>query len=358
MSEIYVTEHDEADLSARNQATRLAILKQRRKEALQCVFTALIGVFIILAILAVIALLPIGNTSVQIVAYQLPAEETDPPLAAKKVSKTSKPKPPGASASMAKVLATDVVSPVAVPIPEITVPDATFGLEEDFGVGFGLGDGDGDGGGGANFFGTRRKGRNVVFCVDFSGSMDSDAEGGGGTRIQALKKELVRSIKELPGGMNVTVIFFSTTAWTADINDPEPHHKGWKGNGKPPEVNWYPATSRQKDSLIQSVKRMPAKGGTNWYPPLKMAFTMSPRPDIVYLLSDGQPTDGDEVVLEMDEINPDRVPIDTIAFELPGSPAAQLLEIAEETGGKFTMIHKGKTLRGRGAKRMTDSSFD
>ena len=85
---------------------------------------------------------------------------------------------------------------------------------------------------------------------------------------------------------------------------------------------------------------------------------MTPRPNILYLLSDGEPTDAEYVLTEMDEINPDGVPIDTIAFELPGSPAAQLMMIAEETGGKFAMIYKGKRLVGSSAEEMTDSEYD
>lgn len=259
---------------------------------------------------------------------------------------------------MAKVIASQSQSPVAVPIPVTANPDSMFGMEEDFGPGFGTGEGDGDGGGGATFFGSRRRGRNVVFIVDFSGSMESDADGGGGTRIQALKKELVRSVNALPASMNVSVIFFSTTGWTIDTEGPNHYMKGFRGNGKVPEVNWYPASERLKGVVVDAIEKMPAKGGTNWYPPLKMAFSMTPHPNIVYLLSDGEPTDADYVLEKMEELNPEGIPIDTIAFELPGTPAGQLLMIAEETGGKFSMIYKGKRLVGSSAEDMTGSEHD
>jgi len=258
---------------------------------------------------------------------------------------------------MAKVIAAQATSPVAVPIPVTANPDGMFGMEEAFGAGFGSGEGDGDGGGGASFFGSKRMGRNVVFCVDYSGSMESDVETGG-TRIESLKKELTRSINALPANMNVTVIFFSTTAWTIDTEGPQFHLNGWVGNGKIPNVPWYPATERLKGVVIDAVNSMPSKGGTNWYPPLRMAFAMQPRPNIVYLLSDGEPTDADSVLGEMDVINPDGIPIDTIAFELPGTPAGKLQLIAEETGGKFIMIHKGKRLSGSSADEMTGSQHD
>ena len=77
-----------------------------------------------------------------------------------------------------------------------------------------------------SFFGTMRKGRRVVYLVDFSGSMGSDASGG--TRIALLKKELVRSINELDARMNFAVIFFSHHAWTIDIDNAD---AGWNGLG-------------------------------------------------------------------------------------------------------------------------------
>ena len=358
MNEIYVTETDPNQLAANAQAVKMANARRRKQESIQSAVTALLGFGVVLAILAIIALIPMGKDDVQIISYQAPPPEEDPPMKMKELTNNAQPKPPGASSSMAKVIAAQATSPIAVPVPVTANPDGLFGMEEAFGPGFGSSEGDGSGGGGASFFGSHRRGRNVVFLVDFSGSMESDAESGGGTRIQALKKELDKSIKALPGGMNVSVIFFSTTAWTIDTEGPNQHEKGWMGNGNVPPVPWYPTSQRFKALVTGAINKMPAKGGTNWYPPLKMAFSMEPRPNIVYLLSDGEPTDAEFVLGEMSDINPDGVPIDTIAFELPGTPAGQLLMIAEETGGKFSMIYKGKRLTGSSAEEYTTSEYD
>jgi hypothetical protein len=358
MSDIYVTETDIAQLAANSHAVKMAVERQRRQESIQSAVTGLLGFGVVIAILWLIAMIPTTKNIPQIVTYQAATPEEEPPVRMKELTNNAQPKPPGASSSMAKVIASQSQSPVAVPIPVTANPDSMFGMEEDFGPGFGTGEGDGDGGGGATFFGSRRKGRNVVFIVDFSGSMESDAEGGGGTRIQALKKELVRSINALPASMNVSVIFFSTTGWTIDTEGPNHYMKGFRGNGKVPDVNWYPASERLKGVVVDAIQKMPAQGGTNWYPPLKMAFSMTPNPNIVYLLSDGEPTDADYVLEKMEELNPEGIPIDTIAFELPGTPAGQLLMIAEETGGKFSMIYKGKRLVGSSAEDMTSSDYD
>lgn len=357
MSEIYVTEANEEDLAARARATKMALERQRKRESLQSAITALVGFAVVLALLALVALFPMNEPKIQIISYQAPFEDETPPPKMKEMTNNRQPKPPGASSAMARVIAAEMESPVSVPVPEISVPDNMFGMEEDFGPGFGTGEGSGDGGGGASFFGSRRTGKHVVYCVDFSGSMESDGEAGG-TRISALKEELVRSINSLPANMQLSVIYFSTTAWTIDTEGPDPYSKGFRGNGTPPNVPWYPATQQFKQHVISNIEKTPAKGGTNWYPPLKMAFNMTPRPDIVYLLSDGEARDAQEVLVEMDELNPDGVAIDTIAFELPGTPAGELLEISKETGGRFTMIYKGKRLTGGSAEQMTNSKYD
>lgn len=358
MSEIFVTETDNVKLAANALAVRRAVESQRRKESVQSAVTALLGFGVVLAILALIALIPISAEYPQIVTYQAASEEEEPPLKMKELTNSAQPKPPGASSSMAKVIAAQITSPISVPIPEVSNPDGLFGMEEAFGPGFGTGDGDGDGGGGSSFFGSYRQGKRVVFCVDYSGSMAESTEGGGGTRIAALRAELANAIKKLPSNMSVSVIFFSTTGWTIETEGPDYYSNGWSGVGKIPPVLWYPANDRLKTEMTSQIEKMPIKGGTNWYPPLKMAFSMSPAPNIVYLLSDGDPRDGESVLTDMAEINPDGIPIDTIAFELPGSAAGKLRDIAADTGGKFVLIYKGRRLTGSSAEKYTSSSYD
>ncbi len=356
MSEIFVTQTDDALLSANAAAVKRAVEAQRRKETIQSAVTALFGFGVVLALLALIALLPTSKEVAQIVTYQDSSLEEPPPLKLKELTRNAQPRPPGASSSMAKVIASNIVSPIFVPIPEVSNPEGLFGMEEAFGPGFGSSEGDGSGGGGTTFFGSHRKGRRVVFCVDFSGSMEQSTSGG--TRISALKNELVDAIKKLSSNMSVSVVFFSTTGWTIETEGPDYFSNGWSGVGKAPPVLWYPANDRLKAEVIRQVQKMPVKGGTNWYPPLKMACTMTPQPDVIYLLSDGAPRDGTTVLSEMEEINPNGIPIDTIAFELPGTAAGQLRDIASDTGGKFVLIYKGKRFTGPSAERYTSSSYD
>ncbi|MGC6426124.1 MAG: vWA domain-containing protein [Akkermansiaceae bacterium] len=356
MKELLVTETDEHRLEETAQAVARVVGEQRKKETIQSTITAFLGIAFVVAILALIALIPIKKDVPILVTYSAPMEEEEPKIEKKELSNNVQPRPPGASSSMARVIASSVPSEVSVPLPEITVPDAMIGMEDDFGVGFGSDEGDGSGGGGATFFGGKVRGQRIVYIVDFSGSMTGSS--GGGSRIAALKKELEKSIGDLKGSMEVSLVFFSSTAWTFDTIGANPHEMGWSGVGKMPVVPWYPATSKVKQELLSKLRSMKTGGGTTWYPPLKMALNMNPPPQGVFLLSDGAPRDADLVLEELKELNPNRVPINTIALELPGSPAGQLMEIAEKSGGKFSMVYKGKLYKGSSAEKFTHGKYD
>lgn len=151
MSDIYVTETDTAQLAANSHAVKMAVERQRRQESIQSAVTGLLGFGVVIAILWLIAMIPTTKNIPQIVTYQAATPEEEPPVRMKELTNNAQPKPPGASSSMAKVIASQSQSPVAVPIPVTANPDSMFGMEEDFGPGFGTGEGDGDGGGGATF---------------------------------------------------------------------------------------------------------------------------------------------------------------------------------------------------------------
>lgn len=341
----------------RTQQLEAFLLRQRKRDFVQSLITALVCLVLICTALWLVALLPNFTETPTIVTYQSPKPPEEKRLDRPDLAKGAKPKPSNASSASARVLASAVEAPVSVPMPEVTDPTGPFGIDDDFNAGFGAGDGEGDGGGGSSFFGTGRPGKRVVYIVDFSLSMESDVATGG-SRIAALKTELTRSIKTLGERMNFSVIFFSHNAWTIEVEGPSPSDRGWNGLNATPPVNWYPALPKIKENFLAKIQAMPAHGNTSWYPPLKMAFSMTPAPDTIYLLSDGEPRDYDQVLDEMSEINPHKIPVDTIAFELPGTPARYMLDIAKETGGKFTMVHKGKLLSGMEAERLTASSYD
>jgi len=345
--------HTTAPPDSRSEQIGRLIEQQRRRDSIQSAVVGILAVALIAVILWLIAILPRLNQPPVIVSYSAPKKTEDKPTDQPDLARGLRPKPASSSSARARVVAAQLEAPVAVPTPENPDPLGPFGVDDDFNAGFGAGDGDGDGGGGASFFGTPRTGRRVVYLVDFSGSMASDADGG--TRISVLKKELTRSIEELSERMSFSVIFFSHNAWTIDIQEAD---AGWNGLGTTPVAAWYPASSQVKQQYVAKIQSMGPQGNTAWYPPLKMAFAMVPPPDIVYLLSDGEPRDFNQAIDEIDEINTAKVPVDTIAFELPGTPAHNLMEIARETGGKFTLIYKGKRLSGMAAEKLPGTEHD
>lgn len=346
-----------APVTSVNPQMEAILLRQRRQEFTQSLIVAFVVVGMMCLALWLVVIIATTKDIPVIATYQEPPKKVDEPRDRPDLARGMWPKPANSSSARARVIAAKTTAAVAVPMPDNPDPTGPFGIDDDFNAGFGAGDGDGDGGGGSSFFGTARPGKHAVYIVDFSLSMTTDVVKGG-TRIDALKKELTKSITALGPKMNFTVIFFSHNAWSIDAPGATPADSGWNGLGAIPSVRWYPAIANVKDEFLAKVKSMQAQGNTAWCPPLKMAFAMKPAPDTVYLLSDGEPNDFDQVINELSEINPHKLPVDTIAFEAPGTPARHMLDVAKATGGKFTMVYKGKLLSGGSAEELTKSSFD
>ncbi|MGB1130032.1 MAG: hypothetical protein ACPG4K_08275 [Haloferula sp.] len=353
-AQLYTTEAPSRDAAFHLEQV---VAKQRRADTIQSFIAAFIVVGLIAGVLWLIAIMPRFVENEVIVTYAAPVVPEENPVDRPELSSGLRPKPASSSSAMARVIAASVEAPVAVPVPEIATPTTPFGMDDDFMAGFGAGDGDGDGGGGSSFFGSPRKGRRVVYVVDYSESMLSETSKGG-TRMAALKKELTRSISALKPSMNFNVIFFAQTAWTVSTDGPDYANNGWNGLNEVPSANWYQATDHLKGVFKKQIADMPTGLGTVWYSPLKMAFSMSPPPDIVYLLSDGEPSDLNEVLVGVSDMNPTGVPIDTFAMEEPGEEAAAMMEMAKETGGRFTMIYEGRAIGGRSAEKYTSDEWE
>ncbi|MEP4078780.1 vWA domain-containing protein [Haloferula sp.] len=359
MSELMTPPEGPDELHVSEHAAQLELLlaRQRRVDSIQSLIVSLIIIGLIAAVLFFISLQFASKDAEVIVSYAAPPEAEENPVDRPDMAIGAKPKPTSASSSMARVIAAAVEAPLNVPMPEESNPTTLFGIDDDFTAGFGAGDGDGDGGGGSSFFGTPRPGRRIIYIVDFSESMNSSAEGGG-TRLDAAKKELNRSIGALKTGSAFNVIFFSSTAWTIETDGPKHDENGWNGLNEPPPIAWHPATEQVKAAFAKEVNSMGVGRGTVWFSPLKMALSMTPRPDTIYMLSDGEPSDLDYALNRIDSMNPDSIPVDTIALESPGSAAYAMNEMANETGGRFTLIYKGKAISGLGAEKFLSDDFD
>jgi hypothetical protein len=128
----------------------LARLKaQRRNSTISSVIISILVLVLIGLVFGFILLPGMFKETPTIVTYQ-GSQIDETKVEQKKLNNAVHRKPSAPSASQAKVIASSVASPVAVPVPDVDVPDPSvdFGDGDDFGDGWGSG---GDGGGGGGF---------------------------------------------------------------------------------------------------------------------------------------------------------------------------------------------------------------
>jgi competence protein ComGC len=131
---------------------------QQRNSTITSIIISLLLVLLVGVILLYLLLPPINNFTPEIVSYQTGDEDKEK-VTKRQMTRAVERKPSAPSSSMAKVIAANTVSPTAIPVPEIDVPDPStdFGNGDDFGDGWGNGDGDDGGGGFGNIPATMRE---------------------------------------------------------------------------------------------------------------------------------------------------------------------------------------------------------
>ena len=142
-----------ADLSPEAQA---ALEKQRRNSTISSIVIAVLVMVLLLLILGIVALKAMIRETPTIVTYQSDIVEENE-ITEKKVSTSQDRKPSSPSSSMAKVIASNAVSNVAVPVPDVDVVTPSMEFGDGNGFGSGWGDGNGDGGGFAGIPSTMKK---------------------------------------------------------------------------------------------------------------------------------------------------------------------------------------------------------
>ena len=163
-----------------------------------------------------------------------------------------------------------------------------------------------------DFYEVKDTTSDVAFVIDVSGSMaDPMTLSGGygqadsvGTKIQAAKRELWRSLRSLEPGTRVSLTWFSNTAAT------------W-GNG-PVTATW-----RNKARLRDAFADIPPAGGTNAWAALTTALEGAGM-TAIYFLTDGQPTVGENTepaaiaagVAEWNADRPHAARLHTVAFHI------------------------------------------
>lgn len=201
--------------------------------------------------------------------------------------------------------------------------DGEFGGEIDDllgGNGKGSGEGTGDEAGGvadpglgAAFFGSQGAGKTFVYIVDMSGSMY-------GARFERARKELISSIEKLQAEQSFHVFFFSDQ--TFPLFFPKPATLLIKAN------------SSNKKKAVRWIRAREPGGLTNPIMSLRLALEL--KPDVVFLLTDGE-VDDPEAVRKIIRDNNVRTTIHTIAFENEDG-ATTLERIAKENRGSFRFV--------------------
>ncbi len=219
------------------------------------------------------------------------------------------------------------------------------GIGKGFGTGLGFG-------GKISFMGNSGVGRNIIFVVDVSASMSATGDSGTGqqiSRMDLLKRELVKSIGRLPPNTQYQVIYFSDFAWPhneVDSRNLKVFDK-YRWNITPektgvriPPFRYLAASGTTVARSIELIKDADNPGGTNWGSGLCMALNGYPKPDVIFFMTDGVKLDADGWVDAVSSFNlrgGKRTVIHTTAMMQPDA-AIELDQLAKRNGGNFTIV--------------------
>ncbi len=177
----------------------------------------------------------------------------------------------------------------------------------------GGGIGGGAGGGAATFFGAEARGTRFAYIVDVSGSMGYDG------KIESLKRELARSVEALLENAHFFVCPFSSGAAPLEGRR-----------------DWLDASDGSKLRARRAIAALQAEGSTIPGPAFEIVFTLRPRPDAIYFMTDGlfDPA----VAVDLVRLNAEtRIPIHCITFVNKESESL-MRKIAEDSGGTYSHV--------------------
>jgi hypothetical protein len=173
------------------------------------------------------------------------------------------------------------------------------------GAGGGLGEG-------ASFMGLHAKGTRFCIIADRSGSME-------GPKLSFVKEEILETLTTMGSRGRFQLIFFNTRELPY-------RQEGWR----------HPRRDRADVAAwLQSVS---AGGGTYPTPAFRVAFALSPRPDAIFFMTDGQfPENVVEEVADLNRRGGKNVQIHTISF-MDTSAETLMRKIASDSGGRYRHV--------------------
>ncbi len=322
---------------------------------------------LILAALAWVAFKVVEVEEIEIAVSAGPVEAKTE-IVPKEFQRQTRTKPKPASGSMAPPLIAAAATPSNVFVMSNPTEVDAFGIGAGFGEGSGFG-GPGGGGGSVGFFGSNSTAERVAFIIDVSQSLNNE-------QFDLIKSELTKSLERLSGSTQYQVIFFSGPAWFA-ADDQTGKGRGtrtvthggkkylWetrggahqyflKGDKELYTAPWISVSKANVARTLRRVEEVDRSYGTDWRHPLRMALSLNPKPDVVYFLTDGAVSNGQQAVDETLKLNrrggrPAK--INTIVMMQPR--AEDLLgELADKTGGEFTVVKAdGSVERPKGRRK-------
>lgn len=220
-------------------------------------------------------------------------------------------------------------------VPSLSGPSAGEGVDSGLGLQ----------GVGAGFFGIEAGGKRFAFVLDKSGSMNWAFDAGGPSKWQRLAVELVGAVSNFEPDVEFVAMLFSQRTIDASRTSFYEIVGG--------RMRWQAASSRAVDDLKAALRdpRNQPSGGTNVVPAIRKLGEIRPRPDAIYLLSDGAFDLGTNAVEEIVAIAAKfRCPVHCITMidldggtaAVPGSDDARAIrdmtEIANRTGGTYRNV--------------------
>ncbi len=172
-------------------------------------------------------------------------------------------------------------------------------------------------GGAARFFGVEARGSRFAYVADISGSMLGD-------RIQALRAELIASVRGLLENTTFAIVLYNSKAVPLT------------------GARWRPATDRFKRQAEIDVAAIQPRGATNPIPAFERVLAMRPRPDAIYFMTDGKFTPEVEAalvgpILKLNRTGGKQAVIHCITF-IEDDSADIMRAIARSTGGTYTHV--------------------
>ncbi len=180
-------------------------------------------------------------------------------------------------------------APPTIPSPDAVAEASSFSASADaLGAAMKLkrsGTGDGAaGGGGAQFYGIQAQGDRFAFIVDSSTSMR--------LKFAEALRELESAVRRLGQDQLFYVIFFDRDAERLRLGKWN-HRRTQYSLKSRPESGFVSPTIENIEGLIQWMSTIQLEGDTNPHPAVKYTLQKL-RPDAIFLLSDGEFTDGGE----------------------------------------------------------------